>query len=360
MSFINAKIIGSNQKRGGAEQPARGSKDFVMSRTELVAFAECPEKWLDGGTVKEETKAMLFGSVLDFLSTSREKFSESFAVAPAQYETKGMQCPVCKTITEAQKCKECKCDRVPVKVLKDWDLKSNTCKKFVADAAAAGKRTVSAEMYGDATLAYAKLHSNADILELINCSEKQVLIVADWQDDNGMVIPFAALLDLVPDVKHETWGKSLADIKTARDGNPAKWARVCDDSGYDVQAAIYFDLYAAARPNDDRTDFVHVVQENTFPFHVVNPPPMLSTEFLDWGRAKYRAALRLYCACLSTGHWPSYQQVGMPFGHTQVIEPKDLWSYRKMAGIPEIQVPEDPYEQQPKNVAEKIDIYAGA
>ena len=85
MSFLNAKIIGANQKRGNAEQPKRGEKSFVMSRTELVAFAENPAKWIAGGETREETKAMTFGSILDCLTTTPDAFLKRFIVAPDTY-----------------------------------------------------------------------------------------------------------------------------------------------------------------------------------------------------------------------------------------------------------------------------------
>lgn len=320
--WINAKIIGANQKRGNATQTKRGDIEFVMSRSELVPFAECPAKWLAGEKVEEESKAMVFGSVLDCLATTPEVMESKFVVAPETYPPDN----------------------------KPWTYQAKYCKQWRDEQEAKGFTVVSAEMMEDAKKAHKELHQFGVISSLIECSEKQVLIVADWKDEaTGLVIPFAALLDLVPDVSNPTWGKALADIKTCRNGNPANWARVCDDSGYDVQAAIYFDLYRSARPDEDRTDFIHIVQENTFPFHVVTPPPCLSTEFLEWGRAKYKRAMRMYCQCLASNVWPSYEQVGIPFGNTQIIAPDQLWNYRQMVGFKEFVMPEEKPQPSTKN-----------
>lgn len=323
MSWENAKVVGSNQKRGEAGQD-RGHKDFVMSRSQLVAFAECPAKWKDGEQVEEESKAMDFGSLIDCLSTTPEKLWDKFAVQPKTYPA------------TANKKGEPDED-------KPWNNNANFCKDWNDSAESEGKTVISQKMFEAAQLAFSSLKANDAIASLINDSERQVLIVADWHDEEtGLNVPFSALLDLVPPSDHPTWGKCLADIKTARNGNPATWARVCDDSGYDVQAALYFDLYRAARPDEDRTDFVHIVQENKHPFHVVSPPPAFSSEFLDWGRMKYKKALQLYCRCLASGVWLSYEQVGMPFGNTQIISPDDLWNYRKCAGMTEFRMPEPP------------------
>lgn len=316
----NLTIVGENQKRGEAGQ-LRGDKDFVMSRSQLVAFAECPAKWVAGEKVEEESKSMDFGSLVDCLSTAPENLWNKFAIQPATYPA------VAKKKGEPDE-------------IKPWNNNANFCKEWTAAAEAECKTVVSQKMFDEAQVAFSALKNNDSISDLINCSKKQVLITAEWHDlATGIIVPFSALLDLVPDATNPTWGKCLADIKTARNGNPATWARVCDDSGYDVQAAIYFDLYRTSRPKEDRTDFIHIVQENTFPFHVVNPPPAFSSEFLDWGRMKYKSALRLYCQCLKDGYWPGYQPVGIQYGNTQIISPDELWSYRKCAGMAEIKMP---------------------
>lgn len=339
MSWKNAKIIGANQKRGGANQPPRGEAPFVMSRSELVPFALNPAKWLAGGAVREESKAMTFGSVTDCLVTTPEDLLQKFALHPETYPATPKK-------------------KGDAPEMKEWTSRANFCKEWEAAKEAEGFTVVSPEMMADAKLAFDALQAHRPISSLIECSEKQVLAVADWQDDDtGLEIPFAALLDLLPHHTSPTWGKCLADIKTARNGNPAKWAQVCDDSGYDVQAALYFDLYRAARPEEDRTDFVHIVQENTFPFHVVNPPPSLSTEFLEWGRAKYLKALRYYCRCLKSNVWPSYATAGLLYDQVQIIDPKDVWNYRKCAGMTEFIMPEPPSEQPEESTADRFDIY---
>ena len=319
--FINAQIIGRDERRTRNPDVKRGDKSFVMSRSELVGFSDNPTKWLAGAYAFEESKAMDFGSLLDCLLTQPDSLESKFVVSPDIYpvfDKKG----------------------VPTGETKPWNNNANFCKDFNSDHEARGLTVVSQKMYADARKAEASMKSNEAIADLIECSAKQVLIVADWKDDaTGLVIPFASLLDLVPPASHAEWGKTLADIKTARDGNPAKWARVCDDSGYDIQAAIYMDIHFAAT-GEDRTDFVHVIQENTFPFHVVTPPPALSVEFLQWGRSKYTRALSLYCKCLANEVWPGYDAIGIQYGNTQIIGPEDCWNYRKCAGMTEFKMPE--------------------
>ena len=327
----NSRIIGANQKRSENGNEPRGSKDFIMSRSQLVDFYECPARWHDGGEVEEESKAMNFGSVLDCLVTTPAELAKKFIEHPALYPA-----------TPKSKFAEVE--------MKDWTTRAKYCQEWEAEREAQGFTVVSLEMMADAKKAQAALFANDAIAALIQCSEKQVLILAEWHDEaTGLIIPLAALLDLVPNALDATWGKSLADIKTARNGNPAKWPNVCEDKGYDVQAALYFDLYRAARPDEDRTDFVHVVQENKFPFHVVSPPPALSVEFLEWGRSKYKAALRQYCQCLATNVWPSYPQVGFAFGHTQIIGPDHLWNYKNLTGAPEFRLPPETKTSLPEN-----------
>ena len=356
MSWKNAKVIGSNQKRGAAGQ-VRGHKDYVMSRSALVEFSPCPGKWREGKDDDYSTKSMDFGSIVDCLATCPAELEDRFAIEPATYKSKGMKCPKCGSVTDSSKCTKCKTERVLIEVDKPWSNLSKTCQDWIQEMKDGGKTVIPAAMFEQAKLAFSLLRRNESILELFECSERQVLISAEWHDKaTGVIVPVCGLIDLLPDKSNPSWGKHLADLKTARNGNPALWARVVDDQGYDVQAALYLDIYRAARPNEERIDFTHVVQENTHPFHVVSPPPALSSEFITWGRVKYTNALNRYAQCLATDIWPSYREVGMPFGNTQIIGPESLWSYRQGAGMTDFVAPPERPEK-PKVDEEKFDIH---
>jgi len=323
-------------ERGGANQPARGSAEYVMSRSRLVEFCLAddanPAKWVKSKDSFESTNAMEFGSLLDCLLTAPERFGKKYVVRPLEY-------PVV--------------DKKGVETgdMKPWSGNSTWCKEWL-ESVPKGVTAISHATLGRAQDAVRQIESHPWAVELIQCSKKQVLIVADWHDDaTGITVPFAALLDLIPDASNPAWGKTLADIKTARNGNPEGWARVVNDSGYDVQSAIYMDLYRAAVPNEDRADFVHLVIENTEPFDIVCPPPCLSSEFLEWGRAKYRRALAIYCQCLKTGVWPSYPARGIQFGKTQIIGPDELFKYRQCTGSAEFI---EPQQEQSTNENNEI------
>ena len=309
MSLTQCKIIGDNVDYGtySAQTVERGDKAYIMSRSELVEFFECPAKWILGPQPDDGTPSTNFGSLVDCLVTSVEKFDSLFAVAPATYPgAKGEEKP--------------------------WTRQANYCKEWEAERVAEGRTVIKADVKEQADLAVTAILADSDVSELLRVSRKQVHIAGIWKDkDTGLEVPIRGLLDLVPPKEHPVFGKTLADFKTCRNGSPAQWARVVDDQAYDVQASLFFDLYIGAT-NEDRTDFIHAVQENVAPFHVVKPMPSLSSEFLQWGRAKYQAALKLYAQCLKTGVWPSYPVAGLPFGPLQIIGPDSLWSYRQMAG----------------------------
>lgn len=298
----NAKIIGTNQQR---IEPTfkRGDPRFQMSRSELMDFAVCPAKWIDKPPDEEATDSMQFGTVVDALVTAtKDQFDARFAITPETYRSsKGEQKP--------------------------WTRRANTCKEWEAEQKNAGKIVVTQQLLEEAKLAAAALAKSPEALSLLLNSDKQVLITAEWHDKNGIVVPFSCLLDLVPH-KSSEWGKCLGDLKTARSGDPAKWPRACEDGDYHVQAASYYDVYRAAMPDEDRTNFIHLIQENTAPYHVVTPLTVLSTEFLDWGRMKYRRALAFYCECLKENVWPSYQPARNTIGKFQIIGPEDLWTYK--------------------------------
>ena len=323
MSFINCKVVGDgvSYETYHKQDAKRGDKDYSMSRSELVEFAACPAKWILGPHGDDSTDATNWGSMIDCLLTSPTKFDELFAVAPETY-------PDSKT-GEA----------------KPFSLTSKWCKEWKAEQG--DKTIIKSAVKAEADLAVKAIQADAVVSELLKVSRKQVFVIGFWKDKaTGLEIPVRILIDLVPPKEHPTMGKWLADFKTARNGDPLVWARVVDDSNYDVQAALYSDLYIAAT-KEDRTDWIFTVQENITPFHVVKPMPALTAEFLAWGRIKYQSALAYYAQCLSKNEWPSYRMAGLQFGATQLIGPEKLWTYKETAGQGSISEHERSPQPQP-------------
>lgn len=325
----NAKVVGPNvtyEVYSRQEQGVgRGHPKLFMSRSELVEFAHCPSKWKDGGKEDGEddsTTATTWGTLIDTLTMTPERFDELFAVTPETYTTEKRE-------------------------VKPWNFNATVCKEWKEDHA--GKEIIKPETLKNAHAAVKAVNDDPDVSALLRCSAKQVMCVAEWHDKNGIVVPIRCLLDLVPDKADLVYGCYLADFKTARNGDPNMWARVVDDNGYDVQAALSIDIYVEAT-KEGRNTWAHPVQENVKPYHVVRPMPALTLEFLAYGRAKYQAALKLYAHCLATNTWPSYSTGDrMVYGPVQLISPDSLWNYRQQAGFrgmdadkPEKPVPEPP------------------
>jgi len=216
--------------------------------------------------------------------------------------------------------------------MKPWSRNANYCKEWESDRKAEGRQVVKADVMEQAALAVKAIQSDSVISELLSVSQKQVYLIGAWSDKaTGLEIPLRVLIDLIPPKDHLQFGRWLSDFKTARNGNPSQWARVVEDCNYDIQAALYFDIYCEAT-KEDRTDWVFALQENVAPYHVVKPLPALSQEFMAWGRLKYQKALTAYALCLSQNHWPSYSPAGLQLGDIQLIAPDELWSYKKTAG----------------------------
>lgn len=331
----NAKVIGPNvsyevYSRQG-EGVKRGQIEYTMSRSEIMDFSICPKRWKDGGAEPEEDKdtdATEWGSLIDTLLMMPQEFANRYAVAPAEYE-----------------------DEKTGK-MKPWNWNATVCKEWRDEQ---GDRIVlKTDKMEKAGRALEALKADADVVELIKTSQKQVMVVGEWRDKaTGLVIPVRVLLDIVPAKDHPTFGKWLCDFKTARNGDPNKWSYVVDDCAYDVQAALGMDLYTAAT-KEDRQDWVFPVQENVVPYHVVKPFPALTSEFIAYGRAKYQAALTEYAACLASGKWRSYSTGDrLVIGAVQLIDPKTLYSYRATGGVVPSQTdyqPEQPKTQESHDI----------
>jgi hypothetical protein len=145
------------------------------------------------------------------------------------------------------------------------------------------------------------------------------MATASYQDaETGIVVPLRILIDLLPAVDSD-YGKAIADLKTCGSAAVRPWNRAVFDHGYYIQSALYLDVWTLAT-GEDRTDFLHIVQESYTPYQTEKR--MLSAEFIELGRAKYVEALQKYCQCLKTGVWPGYEGSRLDWRGWQLTEPE--------------------------------------
>lgn len=322
MSFQKAKIIdsGVSYSQYAAQTAKRGERDFVMSRGELMDFAACPHKWLSGYR-SHDTKSSEWGTLIDFLALNGKDFEKHFAVCPAKYRNEKGE-------------------------MKDWNFNANACKEWKREQL--GKRIIKLDVLREANKAVGILLDDYNAESLIDCSETQVMVLAEWHDSGTeLVIPVKILLDLVPDKSHPQFGKKLADLKTAASACPRDFENQIFSCDYDAQAALYLDVYCAAT-GEERIEWLFILQENSEPYEVADPLPMLSQEFIELGRAKYRNALKFYAHCLATNTWPSYSPGHrLNFGASYLVEPKPWMQSAVMEGQPTFEQPERQPEPQP-------------
>lgn len=258
----------------------RGDKDFPMSRSELMRFDANPWEWVRNAPDKE-SKDMAWGSLLDTMVTSPQRLTERYAIYPETYPDS---------------------DKPDAK-RKPFNLNSNWCKKWRDDQKADGKECVYMDDYEGARQACAQLTSDERISELILCSKRQVMILVEYTDKaTGIKVPFRALLDFMPDPEHPLYGRFLADLKSTYDLGIYEWEKSVFSMSYHVQAATYLDVTNAALEREQYSGFLHVLSKSAEPYAVGRR--MLSEEFLDLGREKYRRAMARYCECLATNTWP--------------------------------------------------------
>lgn len=279
----NGKIVGTNigLEVYCKQEAQRGDPSYVMSRGELMEFNRCPHRWIRGYK-EESTKATDWGSLIDALLFDRN-CDDRFSITPETYPDK-------KT-GEAKK----------------WNWNANYCKDWRDEKEASGKEVVKADEWIEANQSIMVLMEDEDIHELITCSDKQVMITADYHDEiTGVVVPIKTLIDFRPS-KDSRFSRCLADFKTGSSAGQHAWARAVFDHDYHVQAVLYLDADNAAT-KEGRDEFRHVIQESFHPWEVGKR--IVSEEFIQIGRETYLRALQRYCQCLSSGIWPGYDDAG--------------------------------------------------
>jgi PDDEXK-like domain of unknown function (DUF3799) len=98
-------------------------------------------------------------------------------------------------------------------------------------------------------------------------------------------------------------GVLLLDVKTAKDADPAGFARAVWNWGYHLQAAWYMDGYAAAS-GLPVLGFVFLAVEQDYPHCAA--AYTLDDETLQQAREENRRLLDLYAQCKRSNEWPGY------------------------------------------------------
>lgn len=277
-----ASVVGAgvNYETYGKQTVPRGAPGYVMGRSDLMEFAACPRRWVNGGDEDRDTDATEWGVRLDAMLLSPAEFAARYVVTPAEYED------------------------AKTGAMKPWTFAANVCKAWAEDHA--GKEFIKPDYQAKLDRAAKAVRDDHEAAAILACSKTQVMVTGTYEDrETGLVIPLKGLIDILPDAESPAYGKSLADFKTCRCAAQRAYTRAVFDGGYHVQGALYLDLYTVAT-GEDRCEFRHVIQENVPPFQVEKR--IISHEFIEAGRAIYAAALRDYAQCLSTGEWPGYDR----------------------------------------------------
>jgi hypothetical protein len=283
--WTNAKVIGTgvdpdvyHRQEPGID---RGNPAFVMGRGELMTFAQCPHRWINGYRPKE-TDASDWGCLIDCRVLDPNRFDEKYAIAPETYLADGRK-------------------KGDPPIEKPWNRNAAFCREWEEERA--DKTIIKAAEYVESEMAIRSLRADPDISQVLLGSEHQVMVVAEYHDkETGIIVPVKILIDIKP-LESSGYQRQLFDFKTSVSADPARWPRIVFERGYHIQGAFYLDVYVAAT-NEDRVEFGHIVQENFAPFETSKL--VLSSEFLTMGRDAYIFALRKYCKCLKTNEWPSY------------------------------------------------------
>lgn len=274
----------------------RGGKDYVMSRSDLMEFFHCPNRWRKGYK-NLPSDAKDYGSLLDCYLLDKNRFDSKYSVAPDEYynENKGMDMP--------------------------WNYNAKFCKEWRAEELAKGKVSIKEGDMDGCRAAGRTMLDDKIINSLLKDSDTQVMIEAEWHSKSGRKIPLKALLDIVPK-KGTMYEQHICDLKTCRSASPEKWSREVFNYGYHVQAAFYIDMYYAAT-GESRDWFAHILQESYEPYEIGRR--LISEDFIEIGREKYESAMALYCDCLKSDKWPGYDDVNRNnIGGFSVTNP-ELW-----------------------------------
>lgn len=292
----NAKIVGvgvNPEQYHAARQDPRGSREWVMSPSQLKEFGACPRRWRDGYE-PPDSKAKDWGSLLDCMILTPNQVAERYACTPETYERDG--------------------------VAKTWrnDTRIPEVAAWIAENE--GKNIVSKEVMDNALAAVDRMNKDEILTAWRDACDTQVWVSAEWHDPQSkLVVPVRALLDYV--AREDTEFQDCAgDLKCVRCANLRPFTRQVFQMGWHIQAAFCLDLLSAAEGRE-RSSWCWVIQESFPPFQTGRR--LLSQKFLTLGRATYQRLLGTYCNCLMSGRWPDYDDMGTSIQGWSVVDSEE-------------------------------------
>lgn len=300
-----------------------GKRNWMVSKSLLWDFAKNPRRWLESPP-KEITESMRWGSLVDCLTLTPDRFASSYVKQPETYVSKPEGDIVLTTAFEgewngrAKLCREWKAAQeqagktvmtpeqlAEASQAKPWNWNSSTCQQW-RENLPAGVEIVNPFTLAEAEKASRKLCSRDEFREMMDGARTQVAMRFDFSDAlhgvEGLNVCAKGLLDVVPALGGK-WGSSLVDLKTTgKLDDLDQVERTIFSMGYHGQAALYLDMWNALT-GENREGFVFVFQLAVAPYEVavieLDPSAIVA------GREWYLAAIRKWASTVSSGQWAS-------------------------------------------------------
>lgn len=207
---------------------------------------------------------------------------------------------------------------IPTKLLSaDGGVRSNTAKKFVEDARAAGKVPLKPPVYARVLRASEAVLGNAKARPLLEKPGWSEVSLFAEDPDTGVQLRMRA--DRLAE------DGTLLDLKTTTDVRPRKLVNAVIDHGYDVSAAVYrhvIRLVLGEMPSP-----MHLIFVEKEPPYEVRVVRLADPMWQMGGEVKMRAAIDLFAWCQERGEWPGDDEDGGPIHDL----PVPAWYERQMS-----------------------------
>lgn len=238
--------------------PQKGAiSERMISKSLLWDFDKNPNRWLLSPE-REVTESMKWGSLVDCLSLTPERFKDSYRVQPSTYQSPA----------SAKK-------DAPM-IEKPWNWNSNTCKAW-RDDLPAGIECISEYQMREAEKASKILCERSEFAEMMAGAQTQVGMRFDFRSHfpsgamchgiDGFTAPAKGLIDIAPDIQGK-WGRYLVDLKTTgKLDDMDQVERSIYNFGYHAQAALYLDIWNALT-GEGRKGFMFAFQLSSAPYEV--------------------------------------------------------------------------------------------
>ena len=280
----------------------RADLDHPITPHDLVGFARCPRRWVDGQP-ERPVRGYAFGDLVRCILLGGSRARAGIVRRPETFDDVVLECPNCKSVSKSRLCTKCNLGRRQVTLQREWVGSAKACQTWTAQIKQSGILPITPRDFDAAMDAAAAARNDKDVAALLDNSQLGQSGSVDYTHEaTGTKIHLYDRIDIVPNEGHAL-DCALAHV------------HVCFDAAHNASTATTHYAYGHMRAAlaleiinhtllPDAREALQVLIENKPPYLISRR--RLDASLLTAGRKLLEETLEMLALCRHSKTYPSF------------------------------------------------------